>query len=284
MKLYPIHAGNFKLDGGAMFGVVPKTLWQKQYPSDENNLCNWALRCLLVVDGNRKILIDAGIGEKQDAKYLGHFHLNGSYTLQKSLNEAGFAFKDITDVILTHLHFDHCGGAVKWNNSKTGFEPTFPVANYWVSRSQFDWAINPNDREKPSYPKENIMPLMESGRLKFITQDGEIFPNVEVRIFDGHTRGQLIPYINFHGRIVAFMGDLLPSTAHILLPYIMAYDVDPLRTLEEKKQFLKEAAENDYILFFEHDAYHECATVIETEKGIRVKATFDLNNFDNPTS
>lgn len=271
MQLYAINTGRFKLDGGAMFGVVPKKLWSRNYPADENNLSTWALRCLLVVDDDRRILIDSGIGDKQDEKFFGHFHLHGDDSLEKSLNTHGFQLEDITDVVHTHLHFDHCGGSIKWNDAKNGFEPTFPKANYWVGRKQFEWAINPNHREKPSYPKENILPMQESASLKFIDEEGELFPNFNVKIFDGHTRGQIIPHIKFKGKTVVFMGDLLPSAAHIPLPYIMAYDIDPLLTLDEKKQFFAEALAKDSILFFEHDYYHECCTLKETEKGVRAK-------------
>ena len=269
MKLFAINTGNFKLDGGAMFGVVPKKLWGRYYPADENNLCTWVMRCLLVVNGERKILIDSGIGDKQDEKFFGHFHLHGTDSLKKSLNATDYGFDDITDVVHTHLHFDHCGGSIKWNDDRTALEPTFPNATYWASRKQFDWAINPNQREKPSYLTENIMPMQESGRLKLIEGEGEIFPNFSVKVFNGHTRGQIIPHIKINGKTVVFMGDLLPSAAHIPLPYIMAYDIEPLLTLEEKIQFFDEAIENNYILFFEHDFYHECCTLKRTEKGVR---------------
>jgi glyoxylase-like metal-dependent hydrolase (beta-lactamase superfamily II) len=279
MKLYPIETGNLKLDGGAMFGIIPKTLWEKVYPCDEKNLCNWSMRCLLVVDGDRKILIDNGIGDKQDEKFLRHYYLNGNDTLEKSLAKYGFSPDDITDMILTHLHFDHCGGSIKYNKGKTDYELTFKNATYWISKKQFIWAIQPNRRESASFLKENILPIEESGHLKLIEKDCEILPNISVKLFDGHTEGQVIPHINYHGRTIVFMADLLPSTAHIPMPWIMAYDIQPLVTLKDKERFYKNALKNDYTLFFEHDLYNECCTLHETEKGVRVKETFTLEDF-----
>ncbi|MCF6342702.1 MAG: MBL fold metallo-hydrolase [Bacteroidales bacterium] len=279
MKLIPIETGNLKLDGGAMFGVVPKVLWNKVYPADENNLCNWSMRCLLVVDGNRKILIDNGIGEKQEEKWLKHYYLNGDNTLEKSLAKAGYRVEEITDVILTHMHFDHCGGSVKWNKDKTGYELAFPKAIYWISQQQFDWATKPNRREKASFLKENILPIQESGQLKLISEEGEFIPNITFKLYDGHTGGQLIPHIKVNDRTVVFMADLMPSAAHIPMPWIMAYDTRPLQTLKDRERFYKEALEHDYILFFEHDIYHEAAVLYETEKGVRVKETGKLESF-----
>lgn len=279
MKLYTIETENFKLDGGAMFGVVPKVLWQKQYPADENNLCNWSMRCLLIVNDNRKILIDNGIGNKQDEKFLRHYYLNGENTLEKSLAQCGFSFDDITDVILSHLHFDHCGGSVKYNEDKTKLEPAFKNAVYWLSKPQWELAVNPNIREKTSILKENIFPIKESGQLKLIEKDIQLYPNVMVRLFNGHTDGQVLPFVNYNGKTVVFMADLIPSTVHIPLTYIMGYDTRPLITLKEKEEFLNKAVENDYILFFEHDLYNECCTVQNTEKGVRVKETFRLKCF-----
>lgn len=276
MKLYPIETGNLKLDGGAMFGVVPKVLWSKVYPADENNLCNWSMRCLLVTDGNRKVLIDNGIGNKQEGKWLRHYHLNGDATLEKSLAIAGCTPDDITDVILTHMHFDHCGGSVKWKKDKTGYELAFPNATYWTSRRQFDWAAHPNRRESASFLKENILPLQESGHLNLIEKEGEYISNITFKLYDGHTEGQVIPHIRVNGKTVVFMADLMPSTAHIPMPWIMAYDTRPLQTLKDKERFYKEALENDYILFFEHDLYNEAATLHDTAKGVRVKETGKL--------
>jgi glyoxylase-like metal-dependent hydrolase (beta-lactamase superfamily II) len=276
MQLHKIETGNLKLDGGAMFGVVPKSIWNKSYPSDENNLCNWAMRCLLVVDGDRKILIDNGIGDKQDEKFLKHYYLNGDATLENSLAIPGYSPDDITDMFLTHLHFDHCGGSIK-KVGENEFEPAFKNATYWISKPQWEWATNPNRREKASFLKENIFPIQESGQLKIIEEETEIFPGFKVKIFNGHTDGQMIPHISYKGKTIVFMADLLPSAAHVPLPYIMAYDTRPLITLQEKERFFEEALKNDFILFFEHDLYNECCTLEMTEKGIRVKETFDLS-------
>lgn len=277
MKLYPIETGNLRLDGGAMFGVVPKVLWQKVYPADENNLCNWAMRCLLIVDGNRRILIDNGVGNKQDEKWLSHYYLNGDATLESSLAEAGFKPEDITDMVITHMHFDHCGGSVKWNSNRSGFELAFPNATYWTSQRQFDWATEPNRREEASFLKENIIPIYESGKLRLIENEGEYIPNITFKLFDGHTEGQLIPYIRYNNRVIAYMADLLPSTAHIPMPWIMAYDTKPLITLKDKERFFDDALTGDFVLFFEHDLYNEACTLQHTPKGVRVKQSGKLD-------
>jgi glyoxylase-like metal-dependent hydrolase (beta-lactamase superfamily II) len=276
MKLYSINTGNLKLDGGAMFGVVPKVMWSKLYPCDENNLCNWSMRCLLIDDGNRKILIDCGIGDKQSEKFFSNYFLNGDDTLDKSLAAAGFTVDDITDVILTHLHFDHCGGAIRWNADKTDYVPTFKNATYHTSRQQWEWATHPNNREKASFLKENILPIMEKGKLNLFDKDTDLFPGISVRLFNGHTDGQAIPYVKYNGKTIVYMADVLPSAAHIPIPYVMAYDTRPLLTMEEKDAFLKEAVANDYILFFEHDIFRECCTLQDTEKGVRMKEGYSL--------
>ncbi len=276
MKLHVIHAGNFKLDGGAMFGVVPKSMWQKLNPPDENNLCSWAMRCLLIEHENRLVLIDNGMGNKQDAKFFGHYYLHGAHTLDSSLHEKGFSKDDITDVFLTHLHFDHCGGSVIRENDR--LVPAFKNATYWSNEAHWKWATEPNDREKASFLKENILPIQESGRLQFIkTEDGiEFMKDVTIRFVSGHTESMMLPQINYHGKTIVFMADLLPSVAHIPIPYVMAYDTRPLLTLNEKKSFLKEAYEKKYILFFEHDKDVECCNLIMTEKGIRSSEVFTL--------
>ena len=276
MKLHSVHTGNFKLDGGAMFGVVPKSIWNKVNPADENNLCSWAMRCLLIEDGNRLILVDNGIGNKQDAKFLGHYHLHGDDSLDGSLQKRGFHRDNITDVFLTHLHFDHCGGSIVREGDK--LVPAFKNAAYWSSLRHWEWATKPNEREKASFLKENILPIEQSGQLKFVEPlDGIDFgKHVTVRFVNGHTDAMMLPQIQYKDRTLVFMADLLPSTGHIPLPYVMAYDMFPLTTLQEKKAFLTEAVENDYILFFEHDPVNECCTLQLTEKGIRVKETFRL--------
>jgi glyoxylase-like metal-dependent hydrolase (beta-lactamase superfamily II) len=276
MQLFPIHTGNFKLDVGAMFCVVPKSLWNKAYPADENNLINLAMRCLLVVDGDRRILIDNGIGDKQDDKFFGHYHLNGNHSLIGSLKEAGFDPEDITDVFLTHLHFDHCGGTVKYNSDRSGFELTFANATHWLSKPQWEWATRPNRREKASFLHENMMPVHDSGKLKLFDGPFELIPGFEVRIYNGHTVGQSIPFIKTGNQTVVFMADTTPTSSHVPLPYIMSYDTQPLLSLTEKEAFMNEAVANNYILFFEHDAYHECCTLEMTEKGIKVKETMKL--------
>jgi glyoxylase-like metal-dependent hydrolase (beta-lactamase superfamily II) len=281
MKLHVINTGNFKLDGGAMFGVVPKSLWQKTNPSDENNLCNWAMRCLLIEDNSRLILIDNGLGDKQDAKFFSHYYLNGNDTLEKSLHSKGFGFDDITDMFMTHLHFDHCGASIKYNNSKSGFETTFKNATYWSNSDHWEWATKPNAREKASFLKENILPIQESGQLKFIEneQSKQLGSAISLKYMRGHTDAMMIPHITYKGKTIVFMADLLASVGHIPLPYVMGYDTRPLMTLNEKEKFLTTAADEEYILFFEHDSVNECCTVQHTEKGIRLKETFTLTEY-----
>ena len=276
MKLHAIYTGNLKLDGGAMFGVVPKVLWGKAYPADENNLCNWSMRCLLIEKDDHRILIDCGIGDKQSDKFFANYYLNGEDTLDKSLAAVGLTVDDITHVILTHLHFDHCGGAVRWNEDRTDYIPTFRNATYITSKAQWEWATNPNNKEKASFLKENILPIMEKGKIELIEGDAELFPGISVRIFNGHTDGQVIPFIKYRDKTIVYMADVLPSAAHIPLAYVMSYDTRPLITLKEKEVFLNEAAEQGYILFFEHDLYRECCTLQTTELGIRMKDSFPL--------
>ena len=276
MKLYPIDTELFKLDGGAMFGVVPKSIWSRTNPADSNNLVTLAMRCLLIEDGNRLILVDNGIGDKQDAKFLGYYYLHGDATLQKSLAGYGFGFDDITDVFLTHLHFDHCGGSIIRRGDK--LVPAFKNATYWSNHSHWQWAVVPNAREKASFLKENILPIYESGQLKMVTETYgiEFAPNISVRFAYGHTEAQMLPQIQNKGKTLVYMADLLPTVGHIPLPYVMGYDMRPLQTLTEKEAFFNEAVDNDYILLMEHDAINECCTLQRTEKGIRLKDTFRL--------
>lgn len=287
MQLYSINTGFFKLDGGAMFGVVPKSIWNKVNPADENNLCSWALRCLLIQDGDRLILIDNGNGDKQDAKFFSHYHLHGEDTLDKSLAKYGFHRDDITDVILSHLHFDHCGGTIVREGDR--LVSNFKNATVWSNEEHWQWAVHPNDREKASFLKENILPIQESGQLKFIPIPNRENPlqqlasakftdSISIRIADGHTRAMMLPQIQYKGRTLLFMADLLPSQGHIPLPYVMGYDMFPMTTLQEKKLFLEEAVDNNYILFFEHDPKVECCTLQRTEKGIRPKDFFSLDS------
>lgn len=278
MKIHSINTGNFKLDGGAMFGVVPKSIWNRTNPADQNNLCDWAMRSLIIEQDNRLILIDTGIGDKQDDKFFSHFHLSETDLFEQKLNKLGYSKSDITDVFLTHLHFDHCGGAIQWNKNRTGFEPAFKNAIYWSNEQHWEWATKPNPREKASFLSENILPIQESGQLKFIKRTNElssqIFNNIDTIFVDGHTESMMLPKINYKGKTIVFMADLLPSVGHIPLPYIMGYDTRPLVTMTEKEKFLEDAVKNKYILFFEHDNVNECCTVQQTEKGVRVDKTF----------
>ncbi|MFN4312670.1 MAG: MBL fold metallo-hydrolase [Chitinophagaceae bacterium] len=285
MNLYSIETGNFKLDGGAMFGVVPKTIWNKLVPSDDKNMCTWAMRCLLVEDGERLLLIDTGIGNKQDEKFFSHYYLHGNHSLDASLAAHGFSRNDITDVFLTHLHFDHCGGAI--NRDGDRLVPAFPRAQFWSNDAHWKWATQPNEREKASFLRENILPIQESGQLNFVSRQpagnpdsldqAELIPGFRIRFVDGHTESMMLPQLSYKDRTIVYMADLLPSAAHIPIPYVMAYDMFPLTTLGEKKCFLKEALENDYILFFEHDAAYECCTLQMTERGIKPKEFFKLS-------
>jgi len=277
MKLHVINTGFFKLDGGAMFGVVPKSIWSKTNPADENNLCSWAMRCLLIEDGKNLILIDNGIGDKQDEKFFSHYHLHGSDSLQGSLRQKGFDVNDVTDMFLTHLHFDHCGGGVY--RKEGGFGLTFSNARYWTNAHHWKWATQPNPREKASFLRENLLPMEESGQLHFIDIH-QPSPLTQFDIFyaSGHTDKMMIPMIPYKGKTICYMADLLPSVGHIPLPYVMGYDTRPLITLEEKQKLLEEAADKEYILFLEHDPVHECCTVKRTDKGIRVDQTFSLKD------
>ena len=277
MELFAVDTGFFKLDGGAMFGVVPKSIWSRTNPSDENNLCPWAMRCLLVSDGNRLVLIDNGIGDKQDARFFSHYYLHGDASLTKSLQQLGVHPTDITDVFLTHLHFDHCGGGVKYG-SHGQYELTFPRATYWTNEDHWNWATVPNPREKASFLEENILPLQEHGALKYLDlATKSLFPGVDFLTMDGHTDKQMLPKMQYKGHTLVFMADLLPSVGHLPLAYVMGYDTRPLLTLQEKQQFLEIAARDQYVLFLEHDSVHECCTVKMTEKGVRVDQTFRLD-------
>lgn len=277
MKLYSINAGFFKLDGGAMFGVVPKSIWNKLNAADENNMCSWALRCLLIDTGERRILIDTGMGNKQDPKFFRHYYLHGNDTLESSLANKGFTKDDITDVFHTHLHFDHCGGTIAREGEK--LVPAFKNATLWSNEQHWEWATLPNEREKASFLKENILPMQESGRMRFaeVKEGVSLFDeDITLKFAYGHTDAMMLPTIRYKGRTIVYMADLLPSIAHLPLPYVMSYDMFPLKTLHEKKAFLQEALEKDYVLFFEHDAATECCTLQMTDKGIRVKDTFAL--------
>jgi glyoxylase-like metal-dependent hydrolase (beta-lactamase superfamily II) len=278
MKLYTINAGFFKLDGGAMFGVVPKSIWNKLNPADDNNMCTWAMRCLLVDTGKKRILVDTGMGNKQDAKFFSYYYLHGDDTLETSLAKQHLTKDNITDVFLTHLHFDHCGGAIVREGNK--LVPAFKNATYWSNEQHWNWATEPNDREKASFLKENILPIKESGRLQFIEacEGVSVFEDFTIKLVYGHTDAMMLPTIQYKGKTIVYMADLLPSAAHLPIPYIMSYDMFPLKTLNEKKSFLQEAFERDYILFFEHDPYIECCRIQKTEKGIRVKETFTLED------
>ena len=278
MKLYTIDTGFFKLDGGAMFGVVPKSLWNKTNPADANNLCTWAMRCLLIEDGERLILIDTGIGNKQSEKFFSHYYLHGDATIDSSLAMKGFHRDDITDVFLTHLHFDHVGGAVVRDGEK--LIPAFKNAIYWSNSQHWDWAINPNDREKASFLKENIIPIQESRQLNLVdATDGVRFTDdITIRLAYGHTDAMMLPLINYKGRQILYMADLLPSVGHLPLPYVMAYDMFPLKTLEERKLYWNEAVEKDYVLYLEHDPVNECCTLQQTENGIKIKDLFSIND------
>jgi glyoxylase-like metal-dependent hydrolase (beta-lactamase superfamily II) len=282
MKIYPINTGNFKLDGGAMFGVVPKSLWHKTNPADENNMISMALRCLLIEDGNRLILIDTGMGNKQSEKFFGYYYMYGNHSLDQSLTKYGFHRDDITDVFLTHLHFDHCGGSIQWNKEKTGYEPAFKNAHFWSNENHWQWATVPNPREKASFLDENINPMKSSGQLSYISLPDSDFKKeselgFDILFVDGHTEKMMIPHIQYQGKTLVYMADLLPTTGHVPLPYVMGYDTRPLITMEEKSKFLQKAADENYFLFLEHDAYTEICTLKNTEKGVRLANQYSFS-------
>jgi glyoxylase-like metal-dependent hydrolase (beta-lactamase superfamily II) len=286
MKLYPIEAGNFKLDGGAMFGVVPKSLWQRTNPAGADNMIDIAARCLLIEDGNRLVLIDTGMGNKQSDKFYSHYHLWGNHSIENDLAKYGFHKNDITDVFMTHLHFDHCGGSIQQNKDKTGYEPAFKNAHFWSNKSHWQWATEPNRREQASFLKENILPMEQSGQLKFtalptdkIVKNSEL--GFDIFFADGHTDKQMVPMINYSGKTICFMADLLPTAGHLPVPFVMGYDTRPLLTLDEKEQFLNRAADHNYYLFLEHDAHNQIITVKHTEKGVRLSETYTCKDIFN---
>jgi glyoxylase-like metal-dependent hydrolase (beta-lactamase superfamily II) len=279
MRLYTIDTERFRLDGGAMYGVVPKVIWNKTDPADEHNRIEMAMRCLLIEDGDRLILVDNGIGDKQDARFFSHYHLHGPDTLEGSLRRHGFGHADVTDVILTHLHFDHCGGSVVRRGDR--LLPAFPNARYWSNERHWHWAVHPNDREKASFLSDNILPIRESGQLSMLpvptAGTAPFAPDIEVRYVFGHTDAMMLPQVRYKGRTVVFAADLIPMAGHLPIPYVMAYDMFPLTTLKEKRDFLETAADNDWVIFFEHDARHECCTVERTDKGVRMREAFPLS-------
>lgn len=286
MNLYPVNCGNFKLDGGAMFGVVPKSLWQKTNPADANNMIDLTARCLLIEDGNRLTLIDNGMGNKQSDKFYGYYYPWGNHTLDRSLKVHGFHRDDVTDVFMTHLHFDHCGGSIQCNKDKTGYEPAFKNANFWSNKDHWLWATQPNRREKASFLKENIVPMEKSGQLKFTTipKDDMLYNSelgFDIFFANGHTDKQMIPLIKYKDKAIAFMADLLPTVGHLPIPFVMGYDTRPLLTMPEKEKFLNMAADNNFYLFLEHDAHNEIITVTHTEKGVRLKDIHKANNIFN---
>jgi glyoxylase-like metal-dependent hydrolase (beta-lactamase superfamily II) len=287
MKLYPIESGNFKLDGGAMFGVVPKSLWSRTNPADANNMIDMAARCLLIEDGDKLTLVDTGMGDKQSEKFFGFYYPWGEHSIDKSLEKHGFHRDDITDIFLTHLHFDHVGGAIQWNKDRTGYEPAFKNAKFWSNKDHWKWATEPNAREKASFLPENILPMEESGKLNFLDRkENEIYTQAKefdfsVLFVDGHTDKQMIPHIQYKDKTLVFMADLLPTAGHIPLPYVMGFDTRPLLTLTEKETILKQAANKGYYLFLEHDAHNEIITLKNTEKGVRLDKTFTFNELFN---
>lgn len=274
MKLHSIDTGFFKLDGGAMFGVVPKSLWQRTNPADERNLCTWANRLLLIEEDKRLTLVDTGLGDKQDDKFFSHYFLHGDDTIDSSLKKIGFHRDDITDVFLTHLHFDHCGGAIKREGEK--LIPAFKHANFWSNAQHWEWATKPNPREKASFLSENIMPIQETGQLQFLQTGEKYSEEVEVRYAHGHTEAMMLPQIQYKGKTILYMADLLPSVGHIPIPYVMSYDTRPLTTMAERESYWEEIVDKEYILFLEHDPINQCCTLQRTEKGIRLKEVFRL--------
>ncbi|MCU0361406.1 MAG: MBL fold metallo-hydrolase [Bacteroidia bacterium] len=278
MKLYAINAGHFKLDGGAMFGVVPKSIWNKLNPADANNMCSWATRCLLIEDGKRLILVDSGMGNKQDEKFFSYYYLHGEDTLEGSLKKHGFGMDDITDVFLTHLHFDHCGGSIKYNSERTKLEPAFKNATYYSNEKHWQWAVNPNSREKASFLKENILPIKESGQLKFVKAGDTLMDGLSIMEVNGHTEAMMLPLVKYKNQTIAYMADLIPSVGHLPIPYVMGYDVRPLETLKEKDSVLKKALDENWLLMFEHDPIVECVNLERTEKGIRAKEVIQLKD------